>query len=103
MPCDVEMKAANKKPEQKPEESVQAKLLAPVETMQAEIVQLREILNQQANGKSGGARPRSSFGNNRGIMRLKGCTSCIAHNIGNCHHCYKCGSAEHFMVNCPKV
>ena len=103
MPCDVETKAANKKPEQKPEKSVQAKLLAAVETMQAEIVQLREIVNQQANGKSGGARPRSSFGNNRG-MRHKGCTSCIAHNnIGNCHHCYKCGSAEHFMVNCPKV
>ena len=81
-----------------------AKLLAAVETMQAEIVQLREIVNQQANGKSGGARPRSSFGNNRGIMSRKGCTSCIAHNnVGNCHHCYKCGSAEHFMVNCPKV
>ena len=30
--------------------------------------------------------------------------SCIAHNnVGNCHHCYKCGSAEHFMANCPKV
>ena len=64
LPCDVETKAANKKPEQKPEESVKAKLLAAVETMQAEIVQLREIVNQQANGKSGGARPRSSFGNN---------------------------------------
>ena len=90
MPCDVERKAANKTPEQKPEESVQAKLLAAVETMQAEIVQLCEIVNQQANGKSEGARPRSSFGNNRGIMRRKGCTSCIAHNyVGNCHHCYK--------------
>ena len=104
MPCDVETKATNKKPKQKPEESVQAKLLAAVEAMQAEIVQLCEIVNQQANGKSGGARPRSSFGNNRGIMRRKGCTSCIAHNnVGSCHHCYKCGSAEYFMVNCPKV
>ena len=104
MPCDVETKAANENPKQKPEESVQAKLLAAVETMQAEIVQLREIVNQQVNGKSGGARPRSSFGNNRSIMRRMGCTSCIAHNnIGNCHHCYKCGSVEHFMVNRPKV
>ena len=75
------------KPEQKPEESVQAKFLAAVEIMQAEIVQLCEFVNQQANGKSGGARPRSSFGNNRCIMRHKGCTSCIAHNNnGNCHH-----------------
>ena len=105
MPCDVETKAAKEKPEQKPEESaVQEKLLAAVETMQAEVVQLHEILNQQANGKSGSARPRSSFGNNRGIMRRKGCTSCIAHNnVRNCHHCYNCGSVEHFMVNCPKV
>ena len=96
LPYDVEAKA-KEKPKQKPEESIRAELLAAVETMQAEIVQLREIVNQHANGKSGGARPRFSFGNNRGIMHRKGCTSCIAHNhIGNCHHCYKC-------VNCPKV
>ena len=80
MPCDVETKAANRKPKQTSEESVQAKLLTAVETMQTEIVQLREIVNQQANGKSGGAIPRSSLANNRGIMCRKGCTSCIAHN-----------------------
>ena len=103
MPCDVETKAKEKL-KQKPEESVQAKLLAAVETMQAEIVQLREIVNQQANDKSRGARPRYSFDNNRGSIRRQGCTSCIAHNnIGNCSHCYKCDSAEHFMVNCPNA
>ena len=37
-------------------------------------------------------------------LRRQGCTSCIAHNnVGNCHLAYKCGSVEHFMVNCPKV
>ena len=71
MSCDVEIKA-KEKPKQKPQESVQAKLLAAAETMQVEIAQLREIVNQLANGKSGGTRPRSSFGNNRGIMRHKG-------------------------------
>ena len=50
MPCDAERKA-KEKPKQKPEKSVQAKFLAAVETIQAEIVQLREIVNQQANDK----------------------------------------------------
>ena len=49
---------------------MKAKLLAAVETMQSEIVQLRKILNQHANGKSKGARPRSSFDNNRGTVHL---------------------------------
>ena len=70
MPCDFKTKA-KENPKQKPEESVQAKLLAAVETMQAEIAQLCEIVNQQANGNLGGARSRSSFGNNRGIMHRK--------------------------------
>ena len=59
MSSDVEAKA-NEKPKQKPEELVQAKLLAAIETMQAKVVQLHEIVNQQVNGKSGGARSRPS-------------------------------------------
>ena len=60
MPSDVETKA-KEMPKQKPEESVQAKLLAAVETMQAEVVQFREIVNQQANDRSRGARSRSTW------------------------------------------
>ena len=65
MSSDVETKAKGKS-KQKPEESMQAKLLAVVETMQAELVKLPEIVNPEDNDKSRGARPRSNFGSNRG-------------------------------------
>ena len=78
--------------------------MAAVETMQAEIVQLHEIVNQQANGKSGGARPRSSLVTTEALCVARAVhLALLIIMVGTVIIAIKCGSVEHFMVNWPKV
>ena len=75
------------------------KLLAAVESMQAEIANLRQVVTQQQSLQFSATRSRNhSRSASRHNCSRQGCSSCTAQNRqSQCHHYLLCGSADHIM------
>ena len=89
-------------PEKGKDQDISSKLLAAVESMQAEIANLKQAVTQQQSLHFSATRSRNHSRSASGPnYSRQGCSSCTAQNRqSQCHHCFLCGSAAHIMSEC---
>lgn len=88
------------RPVKEKKEPKEGKLFTALETVKAEIAELRETLITQQEAKP----KERETGNNKdqASRRRRVCTKCQEAKEDSCEHCFYCGSSEHFARGCKK-
>ena len=89
-------------PEKGKDQDISSKLLASVESMQADIADLKQAAAQQQSLQFSATRSRNHSRSASGPdYSRRRCSSCTAQNRqSRCHHCFLCGSADHIISEC---
>ena len=89
-------------PEKGKDRDISSKLLAAVESMQAEIANLKQVVTQRQSLQFSAMRSSNhSRSASRPNYSRQGCLSCTVQNIrSHCHHSFLCGSTDHIMSEC---